>query len=104
MSAPNYGARLRAARAFRDMTQAQLAEKMDVSQACIAQWEEHGSMRMREIPRLAQVLGVSEDYLQCHGDCMEAVEEFVTAKRTEATKRKPLRAAQAHANRKRGKK
>ena len=58
------GARIRAARAARGMTQADLAAAVGVSRSAVAQWETDRAGQVRgNIARIAAVLGVSAGHL-----------------------------------------
>jgi transcriptional regulator with XRE-family HTH domain len=58
------GARIRAARLARAMTQADLAEAVRVSRSAVAQWETERSGQVRgNLTRIASVLGVSVEHL-----------------------------------------
>ncbi len=58
------GARIRAARAARGMTQADLAGGVGVSRSAVAQWETERSGQIRgNLTRIAAVLGVSVQHL-----------------------------------------
>jgi transcriptional regulator with XRE-family HTH domain len=58
------GARIRAARAVRGMTQADLATEVGVSRSAVAQWETERSGQVRgNLSRIAAVLGVSVSHL-----------------------------------------
>ena len=58
------GARIRAARIARGMTQADLAEAIGVSRSAVAQWETDRAGQVRgNLARVAEVLGVSADHL-----------------------------------------
>ncbi len=66
------GARIRAARLARGMTQADLAASVGVSRSAVAQWETDRAGQVRgNIARIAAILGVSADHLvsgQASGD------------------------------------
>ncbi len=58
------GARIRAARLARGMTQADLAGAVGVSRSAVAQWETERSGQVRgNLTRIASVLGVSVEHL-----------------------------------------
>lgn len=58
------GARIRAARLARAMTQADLAAAVRVSRSAVAQWETERSGQVRgNLTRIASVLGVSVEHL-----------------------------------------
>jgi transcriptional regulator with XRE-family HTH domain len=58
------GARIRAARLARGMTQADLAEAVGVSRSAVAQWETERSGQVRgNLTRIASVLGVTVEHL-----------------------------------------
>lgn len=58
------GARIRAARMARGMTQADLAAATGVSRSAVAQWETDRAGQVRgNLARIAEVLGVSTDHL-----------------------------------------
>jgi len=58
------GARIRAARLARGMTQADLAQVVGVSRSAVAQWETERSGQVRgNLTRIASVLGVSVQHL-----------------------------------------
>lgn len=58
------GARIRAARIARGMTQADLAACIGVSRSAVAQWETDRAGQVRgNLARIAEVLGVSTDHL-----------------------------------------
>ena len=58
------GARIRAARLARGLTQADLATAVGVSRSAVAQWETDRAGQVRgNIARIASVLGVSADHL-----------------------------------------
>jgi transcriptional regulator with XRE-family HTH domain len=58
------GARIRAARLARGMTQADLAEAVGVSRSAVAQWETERSGQVRgNLTRIANVLSVSVEHL-----------------------------------------
>ncbi len=58
------GARIRAARLARSMTQADLALEVGVSRSAVAQWETERSGQVRgNLTRIAAVLGVSVQHL-----------------------------------------
>ena len=57
--------RIRAARRAAQMSQAELAESLNVASSAVAQWESaHGTTpRIEKIPALATAIGVSVDWL-----------------------------------------
>jgi transcriptional regulator with XRE-family HTH domain len=58
------GARIRAARLARGLTQADLAVSVGVSRSAVAQWETERSGQVRgNLTRIASVLGVSVEHL-----------------------------------------
>lgn len=58
------GARIRAARIARGMTQADLAAAIGVSRSAVAQWETDRAGQVRgNLARIAEILGVSTDHL-----------------------------------------
>ena len=58
------GARIRAARLARNMTQAELAEAVGVSRSAVAQWETERSGQVRgNLTRIASVLSVTVEHL-----------------------------------------
>ncbi len=58
------GARIRAARIARGMTQAELAACIGVSRSAVAQWETDRAGQVRgNLARIADILGVSTDHL-----------------------------------------
>jgi transcriptional regulator with XRE-family HTH domain len=58
------GARIRAARLARGMTQADLAEAVGVSRSAVAQWETERSGQVRgNLTKISSVLGVSVQHL-----------------------------------------
>lgn len=62
------GARIRAARLARGMTQADLAEEVGVSRSAVAQWETERSGQVRgNLTRIASVLGVTVEHLLSGG-------------------------------------
>ena len=62
--AESVGARIRAARLARGMTQADLAAAVRVSRSAVAQWETERSGQVRgNLTRIASVLGVSVEHL-----------------------------------------
>jgi transcriptional regulator with XRE-family HTH domain len=62
--AESVGARIRAARLARAMTQADLAAAVRVSRSAVAQWETERSGQVRgNLTRIASVLGVSVEHL-----------------------------------------
>jgi transcriptional regulator with XRE-family HTH domain len=63
-AAETVGARIRAARLARGMTQADLAEAVGVSRSAVAQWETERSGQVRgNLTRIASVLGVTVEHL-----------------------------------------
>lgn len=63
------GARIRAARLARSMTQAELATAVGVSRSAVAQWETERSGQVRgNLARIASVLGVSVEHLVRGGE------------------------------------
>ncbi len=62
------GARIRAARLARGMTQADLAEEVGVSRSAVAQWETERSGQVRgNLTRIASVLGGTVEHLRSGG-------------------------------------
>ena len=62
------GARIRAARLERGMTQADLAEEVGVSRSAVAQWETERSGQVRgNLTRIASVLAVTVEHLLSGG-------------------------------------
>jgi transcriptional regulator with XRE-family HTH domain len=63
-AAETVGARIRAARLARAMTQADLAAAVGVSRSAVAQWETERSGQVRgNLTRIASVLGVTVEHL-----------------------------------------
>ena len=59
-----FGARLHAAREARGLSQAQVAEQLDITQTAYACWERRPmALRPDQIERVAQILGVSVESL-----------------------------------------
>ncbi|WP_114913631.1 helix-turn-helix domain-containing protein [Acidibrevibacterium fodinaquatile] len=72
------GARLRAARLERGLTQDALAAELGVSRSAVAQWETDRAGQIRgNLLRIAEVLGVSLEYL-LHGDDKRAPAQAAT--------------------------
>ena len=72
------GARLRAARRERGLTQEGLAAELGVSRSAVAQWETDRAGQIRgNLLRIADVLGVSLEYL-LHGDDKRAPAQAAT--------------------------
>jgi transcriptional regulator with XRE-family HTH domain len=66
--AETVGARIRAARAERRLTQSELAEAVGVTRSAVAQWETERAGQVRgNLTRIAAVLGVTVGYL-LHGN------------------------------------
>lgn len=62
-----FGTRLHAAREAAGLTQAQVAQKLDLTQAAYALWERREmALKPEQIEQAAKVLGVSVDYLFGH--------------------------------------
>lgn len=67
-SADGAGARIRAARQARGMTQHELAETVGVSRSAVAQWETDRAGQVRaNLSRIAAALGVSVEYVVTGG-------------------------------------
>lgn len=61
--------RIRQYREQRKLSQAYVAEKLDITQQAIAKWETGESLpRADKLPQLAAILGCSIDELLCAGD------------------------------------
>ncbi len=66
------GARVKVARKCRDMTQAQVAAKMGISQPRFAQLElGRGQWTVEQLARAARVLGIDLAHLADHGDSVD---------------------------------
>ena len=69
---PTVGARIRARRLARGLTQDQLAAACDVSRSAVAQWETDRAGQLRgNISRIAAALDISVEHL-LHGERLDA--------------------------------
>ena len=92
-----FGNRLREVRAFRNITQEQLAESADTSRAMIGRYETTDQLPALEtLVRIADALGVSTDYLLGRTETMDAAftGQYVAPERPACVDRMPKNPAE----------
>ena len=92
-----FGNRLREVRAFRNITQEQLAELADTSRAMIGRYETTDQLpALDTLVRIADALGVSTDYLLGRTEAMDAAftGQYVAPERLPCVDRMPKNPAE----------
>jgi ribosome-binding protein aMBF1 (putative translation factor) len=75
-----FGERLHAARIAAGLSQAQLAERLGITQTSYAAWERHTlALRPEQIEQVTEILGISPNYL--FGKTKKAVSNKAAAKK-----------------------